>query len=76
MADAWSQSSAQVFVGLRQDLVFKVVELHTPLAMLVDDTFKQLSFFHSNHFEVTIELILQLNLGYVAISVLVKFVES
>jgi len=44
--------------------------------MLVDDAFKQLSFFHSNHFEVTIELILQLNLCYVAISVFVKFVKS
>lgn len=76
MADAGGQACAQVFVGLRQDLVLEIVEVDAALAVLVDDAFQQLGFLHRDDFEVRCELVLQLDLSYVAVPMFVKFVEA
>jgi len=44
--------------------------------MLVDDPLEQLGFFHSDHFEVRCELVLDFDKGDVAISVSVELVET
>jgi hypothetical protein len=64
-----SQTCTQVFVGLRQNVILEVVELHPAFAILVDDPLEQFGFFHCNHFEVRSEIVLDLNLRNVALAV-------